>query len=119
MVTLLAISVRVLGLRRTFRLVNRLFRGQLPDRCVDFRYLETVAHRIAAIAAFLPGRVRCLEQSLTLYTCLRRLHIDVSLQVGVQPYPFLAHAWVEYRGQPVAETWDKVSTFVPIAGWQS
>lgn len=88
-------------------------------RCANLGYLEALAHRIASIAAFLPGRVRCLEQSLTLYTCLRLKHIDATLKLGVQPYPFLAHAWVESGGQPVAETWDRVSTFVSIGEWQS
>jgi transglutaminase-like putative cysteine protease len=47
------------------------------------------------------GRAKCLEQSLALYYLLRRQGVAVAYCQGVQPYPFRAHAWVEYRGQVI------------------
>jgi hypothetical protein len=70
-------------------------------------------------AAFIPGRALCLEQSLALYVCLRRAGVAVGLRLGVQPYPFAAHAWVEYKGEPVGESWDRVGRFVAFSGPQA
>jgi transglutaminase-like putative cysteine protease len=65
-------------------------------------------------AVFYPGRARCLEQSLALYVLLRRRGVPVRLRLGVQPYPFNAHAWVELNGAPLNERVETVRQFVPF-----
>jgi hypothetical protein len=55
----------------------------------------------------IPTRSRCLMQSLTLTEMLARRDIGSSLVIGVRsgdipdPGDFVAHAWVEYHGNPV------------------
>ena len=58
----------------------------------------------------IPTRSRCLMQSLTLTEMLARRDIGSSLVIGVMPgtagdgpdaEEFVAHAWVEYHGNPV------------------
>jgi hypothetical protein len=81
--------------------------------------LETVRafeYAVAMAAALYPGRAKCLEQSLTLYYLLRRQGVNVKFIMGVQVYPFGAHAWVEYRGEPVTDVAEHVSWFVPLPG---
>lgn len=73
---------------------------------------EKLAKRIAMVGAFLPGRYRCLEQSLALLYCLRRCGVNAELRVGVQPYGFTAHAWVEVDGRPINEPWELVRKLV-------
>ncbi len=81
------------------------------------RFTPVLAARAVAIAgAFFPGRAVCLEQSLALYLVLRRLGHESTLRIGVQPYPFLAHAWVEHRGVPVLEDEETVARFVAFPG---
>jgi hypothetical protein len=63
---------------------------------------------------FYPGRARCLEQSLALYVLLRRRGVAAALRIGVQPYPFSAHAWVELNGVPLSERPEAIQQFVPI-----
>jgi hypothetical protein len=36
--------------------------------------------------------------------------------MGVQMYPFLAHAWVEHRGRPINDLAEHVGRFRPIEG---
>ena len=67
-------------------------------------------------ALFYPGRARCLEQSLALYVLLRRRGVPAELKLGVQPYPFNAHAWVELNGSPLNERLETVRQFVPLPG---
>ena len=94
-------ALKVLGFRRTIRLA-RWRVGLLRPR--PARSSADAAARAVAIAgAFFPGRAVCLEQSIALFLVLRKLGQDATLRIGVQPYPFLAHAWVEHRGQPVLE----------------
>lgn len=47
------------------------------------------------------GAEDCLPRSLALYVHLRRSGCDVRHCIGVQRYPFTAHAWVEHRGAPL------------------
>lgn len=79
--------------------------------------LETVKafeYAVATAGALYPGRAKCLEQSLTLYYLLRCQGVSVKFVMGVQVYPFGAHAWVEYRGEPVTDVAEHVSWFVPL-----
>ncbi|HET6232338.1 MAG TPA: lasso peptide biosynthesis B2 protein [Longimicrobiaceae bacterium] len=73
--------------------------------------VESTAYRVAVAAAFFPGRAVCLEQSLALYVLLRRRGVPAQLALGVQPYPFTAHAWVELDGEPVNEDRETVDKF--------
>jgi hypothetical protein len=109
-----AIALRALGLRRSLALAGRLGRRARPAAEPTPEMLANVARKVDTAAAFFPGRALCLEQSLALYTCLRRSGILADLRIGAQPYPFAAHAWVEYRGELVGTSYDNVSKFVPF-----
>jgi transglutaminase superfamily protein len=73
--------------------------------------VERTAWHVAVAGAFFPGRAVCLEQSLALYVLLRRRGAPAELRLGVQVYPFYAHAWVELNGQPVNEDQETVEKF--------
>ncbi len=105
-------SLRFFGFRRTLRLVKRAALGS-TSRAPEGSPLEA-AKVLATAAAFFPGRAICLEQSVALYYVLRRRGFPVALRIGVQPYPFQAHAWVELDGEPLLENADFVQKFVPF-----
>jgi len=63
----------------------------------ELETVKAVEYAVAMAGALYPGRAKCLEQSLTLYYLLRRQGVAVKYCQGVQPYPFQAHAWLEYR----------------------
>ncbi len=105
-------SLKFAGFRRTVRAAKWLgdrFRNR-PSR----GEAEQVARAVATAAAFFPGRAICLEQSVALHVLLRRAGHAGALRVGVQPYPFRAHAWVELDGRPVYENADQLVKFVPF-----
>ena len=55
----------------------------------------------------LPGDTRCLARSLVLTRMLARRGIPAKLVIGARAAPdFLAHAWVEYEGEPVLSAGD-------------
>jgi len=73
--------------------------------------VRAVEWQIAVAGAIYPGRALCLEQSLTLYDLLRRQGVAVRYCQGVQPYPFHAHAWIEYRGEPINDVEEHIERF--------
>ena len=113
-ITLSRASLRFGGFKRALRwsrwLARRLARTDrrgTPDE---------VAHAVAVAAAFFPGRAICLEQSVACYVLLRRYGHPADLRVGVQPYPFRAHAWVDVDGRPVLDNEDELVKFLPFPG---
>lgn len=102
-----------LGFGRTFALAGRWTRKRSERRApLDAFSSLGIVHRVALVAAFFPGRAECLEQSLALFVLLRRRGVAVELRLGVQPYPFTAHAWIEYEGVPLNESRETVKSFV-------
>lgn len=95
--------LRLFGFVRAVRSIRRMTRSIPLAKDSPHEVAESVAKKVALVAAFYPGHARCLEQSLTLYWLLRRMELDAALQFGVQPVSFAAHAWVEYHGVPVFE----------------
>jgi Transglutaminase-like superfamily len=72
----------------------------------------TEARRLGWIVArtlkLMPGDTRCLARSLVLTRLLARRGIPAKLVIGARGEPsFLAHAWVEYDGQPVLSPGDE------------
>lgn len=109
-VMLSRLSLKLAGFRRTVRWARRL--ANRPGGSLDWDCAERSARAVAIAAAFFPGRAICLEQSVALYVLLRRRGVAASLRIGVQPYPFQAHAWIELNGQPVFENADELVKFV-------
>jgi hypothetical protein len=92
---------RLLGFQRAIRLAEFLAGSRRGGS--DAAAVALIARRLAIAAAFYPRRALCLEQSLALYVLLRRSGLSATLQIGVQPMPFYAHAWVEADGRAINE----------------
>lgn len=108
------LALRVVGFARTIRSIEWLTRRQrgIGRAAPDFVH---AADRVVAIAAALyPGRALCLEQSLVLHYVLRRGGVESTLRIGVHPYPFSAHAWVECGGEPVNDIREHTRTYTPL-----
>jgi transglutaminase superfamily protein len=108
------LALKTLGFRRTVRFAR--WRGRRAGRRTPRSTPLAAARSVAIAGAFFPGRAVCLEQSIALFLVLRRLGHEASLRIGVQPYPFLAHAWVEHDGQAVLEDEETVARFVAFPG---
>jgi hypothetical protein len=107
------LSLRTAGLHRTAGWAERIA-ALGPARADSQRSTQATAARVALAAAFYPRRALCLEQSLVLFTLLRRGGTPARLRLGVRPLPFLAHAWVEVDGVPVNEQPDAIAQLVPF-----
>ncbi|MFL5577705.1 MAG: lasso peptide biosynthesis B2 protein [Gemmatimonadaceae bacterium] len=107
-------ALRWLGFGRTLTLIRRLTAGAPAAPDDEPLVPRATAHAVATAGAFFPGRALCLEQSLALYYCLRRRGIAARLRLGVQSHPFAAHAWVEWRDEPLNDTRERLKRFLPL-----
>jgi hypothetical protein len=113
LLALVDVSLRLFGMRRTLRWV-RGGQQSAVEAPVSQQMIARAVRQVATAAAFYPRRALCLEQSLVLYRMLRRQGAAVRLRVGVQPFPFTAHAWVEHDGHPINEHEDFVLQLSPF-----
>ena len=103
------ISLRIFGYRRVMRIARRISNG--VTRVPDDALISQTMQRILLATSLYPGRSECLEQAVVAYVLLRRRGIDVKLRIGVQPYPFSAHAWLELNGEPLTESPEVTTRF--------
>jgi len=62
---------------------------------------------VTRVLVLVPGDTRCLVRSLVLTRLLARRGIPAKLVIGARGGPdFLAHAWVEYNGDPILSPGD-------------
>jgi hypothetical protein len=81
---------------------------------VDDKMVSASERMVALACALYPGRAQCLERSLVLYYLLRRQGVDVRLVNGVKVDPFGAHAWVQYRGEPINDVREHVELYTAL-----
>jgi len=97
--TRICLMLKVVSL---FRLLER--RHGAGEPCTPL--LDVVDREISALlraAQWLPCKVACLQFSLALRERLARHGLFGTVEIGVQKYSFMAHAWLELDGQPVGE----------------
>jgi hypothetical protein len=109
LITACDIGLRMFGFARALRMARWLAgQRQAP---ITTELIDRTTHSIAVATAFYPGRSKCLEQALASFILLRRRGAPVNIRLGVQPYPFVAHAWLELNGQPITESPEVVARF--------
>jgi len=74
-----------------------------PIRCTrdQARFAEDICHAVDLACVFYFKDVRCLQRSAAATTLLRDSSFPAEMVIGVEPFPFRAHAWVELAGQIV------------------
>jgi hypothetical protein len=109
MLALCDVALRILGFARTLRVAT--FFSSTETNAASDEVMNRTLHNILVATAFYPGRSKCLEQSVTSFVFLRRRGFPVHIRLGVQPYPFYAHAWLELNGRPLTESPEVVARF--------
>lgn len=114
---LIAIKLLLLtiGFARTLRFLKWRIRRRVTTVEPDRTTLDASARAVVAAAILIPGRIECLEQSLALWYLLRRRGVGAELTFGMRQYPFGAHAWVTYQGEPLNEDREALRHYVAFA----
>lgn len=103
------IALRTLGFARTLKLARGLARPAAAPMTDEV--MQATLNNIITATAFYPGRSHCLEQAVAAFVLLRRRGVPAHIRLGVQPYPFYAHAWIELNGAPLTESSENVARF--------
>lgn len=114
-ILVLKFLLRTRGYGWTLQWIRRGIDSRKESTSVQPGDIGAAERAVAMAGALYPGRALCLEQSLTLYLLLRRQGVPVKYRQGVQAYPFQAHAWVEFQGEPVNDVPEHVRHFVPLS----
>jgi hypothetical protein len=73
-----------------------------PATELTFEEARSLGWVVTKTLAHVPGDTRCLARSLVLTRLLARRGMPAKLVIGARGGPdFLAHAWVEHKGDPV------------------
>jgi len=65
--------------------------------------LENLAQTLNKACVFYPTRTKCLEWAMAYVLLALKRKWRCNMEVGVQNYPFFAHAWVECDGKVVMD----------------
>ena len=108
-------SLKVAGLANTLAKLQRMTSS--PPRSAMFendvlRMLQT--YRMLRLS-WTDGREDCLVRSIQLARALRVIGVTTEFCIGVDRFPFRAHAWLELGGRVVSEIQPELQCFVVIA----
>ncbi len=106
MLPVIGVALRLLGMRRTYRLLGGADRPAASD-VVGGEDSQAAAQRLGRLAGIASRHgsyaATCLPQSLAVWWLLRRRGLPAELRIGVgKPEEHVrAHAWVELAGRVV------------------
>ncbi|MBE9189111.1 lasso peptide biosynthesis B2 protein [Gloeocapsopsis crepidinum LEGE 06123] len=116
LLTLAWISIRTLGWTRTIRLWRRWQRSttyKVPDK-EAVQAVDALVREGAAKYPLLP--MACKERALVGWQILKTtFHFPAELVVGINLYPFQAHAWVECGSWTVTDNQSNCENFIAAA----
>lgn len=104
------VGLRLFGFKRWYAWLHWLGQRSCPSQT-----LATTTHAIhrtllllRLVMRYAPHRGNCLSQSLTLWWLLQQQGIASDLRIGVRQEKEVlqAHAWIEYKGQPLNDSSD-------------
>lgn len=98
--------IKAKGLYSAIHLIKRSKKNQsnytIPPE-EDLKDLATIVNKACLIY---PTRTKCLEWAMTFVLLALKRKWKCNLEIGVQNYPFFAHAWVECAGKVVMDSQD-------------
>lgn len=112
------LSVRLLPFHRVQKVAALAMKGEGEQRGSQvLRAVEKTEHLVSIAGRYHLYPMHCLPRALVLQWLLGRQGIGTELRIGVRKEmaQLSAHAWLEYKGQPLGEPQDIALRFVPLA----
>lgn len=94
------ITIKIKGF---YHLINKICHNEII-KSEEKEDIKNLAIALNKACSLFPVRVKCLEWSLALYFLARKYNLTCNFVIGVQNYPFKAHAWIEYKNSIVADS---------------
>jgi len=93
----------ILKFKGFFKLINYLQKKAKNGWAIQAKQMDKLIISLNKACAFFPVKVKCLEWSTTLALLAYKKQLKCFLNIGVQNYPFRAHAWVEFNKKVVCD----------------
>lgn len=106
--TLLKVNfyIKFRGFYSTIQLIKNSHASQSQYIIPQDEELKDLSNVVNKACLIYPTRTKCLEWALTFVLLALKRKWKCNLEIGVQNYPFLAHAWVECDGKVVMDSQD-------------
>jgi hypothetical protein len=114
MITWFKLLLATRGFERTLAWIQQRVEHLPADTATSIDAVKVAEYNVAMAAALYPARAQCLERSLALYYLLRRQHVAARYRQGARPYPFEAHAWIEYGGEIINDVPEHALMFASL-----
>jgi|SRR5690606_18901985 len=98
--------IKAKGLYSTIQFIKK---SRKNDSCYIIpqeKELQNLANIVNKACLMYPTRTKCLEWAMTFVLLALKRGWKCNLEIGVQNYPFMAHAWVECNGKVVMDSQD-------------
>ncbi|OJW47906.1 MAG: hypothetical protein BGO67_03175 [Alphaproteobacteria bacterium 41-28] len=96
--------MKVEGLYSTIQLIKRARKNHIEYIIPQAEELRNLANIVNKACLIYPTRTKCLEWAMTFVLLALKREWKCNLEIGVQNYPFFAHAWVECDGNVVMDS---------------
>jgi hypothetical protein len=107
-ITLLKVNfyIKVRGFYSTIQLLKKSQQSHSTYIIPQDEDLRNLANIVNKACLIYPTRTKCLEWAITFVLLALKRKWKCNLEIGVQNYPFFAHAWVECDGKVVMDSQD-------------
>jgi hypothetical protein len=98
--------IRYRGLYSMIQLIKKSRKSEANYIVPQEEDLRALANIVNKACLMYPTRTKCLEWAMTFVLLALKQKWKCNLEIGVQNYPFMAHAWVECDGKVVMDSQD-------------
>jgi len=108
LITLIKVNfyIKFRGLYPAIQLIKKSCKNQSNYSIPQDKELRELANVVNKACLMYPTRTKCLEWAMTYVLLALKRGWRCNLEIGVQNYPFMAHAWVECDGKVIMDSQD-------------
>lgn len=96
--------IKLLGFHKAIQLLKKTRKKNIEyivPKDTELKQLTSIVNKACLIY---PSRTKCLEWVMTYVLLALHKRWKCNLEIGVQNYPFMAHAWVECNGKVIMDS---------------
>lgn len=98
--------MKIKGFYSTIQWIKNSCKNNVDYRIPSIVDLEDLFNIVNKACMIYPKRTKCLEWAITFIILALKRQWKCNLEIGVQNYPFLTHAWVECDGKVIKDSQD-------------
>lgn len=98
--------IKIQGFYSVIQLIKKTQKSKVNYIIPPKEELNHLARIMNKVCLLYPTRTKCLEWAVTFVLLALKRGWKCNLEIGVQNYPFIAHAWVECDGKVIMDSQD-------------